>query len=70
MVEIFKTNIKSKREAEFLKNKIAGYFPFYDINFDLNDWEKIMRIECDEINSNKVIEIAEKNGFKIQALED
>ena len=70
MVEVFKTNIKTKRDVKLLIQKIAGDFPDYSINIDLDDRDKILRIESDsDIICTDVIDAVSGNGFHIQVLE-
>lgn len=45
MVEIFKTNVESLSRANIIVSKLLKQFPTYRINFDLNDCDKILRIE-------------------------
>lgn len=70
MVEVFKTNIKTKREVKLLIKKIAGDFPSCSINIDLDDCDKILRIESDsDIICTDVIDAVSGNGFQIQLLD-
>jgi len=43
MVEIFKTNIERKVEAKILLSKLLLEFSDLEINFDLEDCDKILR---------------------------
>ncbi len=44
-IEVFKTNVVKKREAKQLVEEMATRFPEYRINFDLEDCDKILRVE-------------------------
>jgi hypothetical protein len=46
MVEVFKTNVKYRDHASILVNQIHKIFPEYNSNFDLEDCDKILRVEC------------------------
>ena len=45
MVEIFKTNVRSIRKAKLIIQKLAEEFPAHRISFDLNDCNKILRVQ-------------------------
>lgn len=46
MVEVFKTNVKDYNQAKNLIDKIHIAFAHYKANFDLEDCDNILRIEC------------------------
>ncbi len=50
MVEIFKTNIESKQAAADILNSLQYAFPAYKMNFDLEDCDKILRVESSPID--------------------
>lgn len=56
MVEVFKTNIQGKRMAREILKILTETFPGYKINFDLEDKDRVMRVETAE-NSVEVIKI-------------
>lgn len=45
MVEIFKTTVERSEEAEQIILSLLEQFPDYKINFDLEDCDKILRVE-------------------------
>jgi hypothetical protein len=63
MVEVFKTNVQEVDDANILIQKLLKYFPNYKINFDLEDFDKILRIEGNHINAKVVLEIVWNNGY-------
>ena len=46
MIEVFKTNIQSQYEAKVILEELNFQFPDYAINFDLEDCDKILRVEA------------------------
>lgn len=54
MVEIFKTDIQSKQVAADLLNSLQLAFPNYKMNVDLEDCDKILRIESNTIDIRAV----------------
>ena len=57
MVEVFKTNVQSQFHANNLTEQISTAFVDYLANFDLEDCDNILRIECktDFIQSSMII---------------
>jgi len=45
MVEVFKTNIQEICEAKILSKLIEREFRNYEANFDLEDCDKILRVQ-------------------------
>lgn len=63
-VEIFKTNTTRKREAQRLRAELQNLFPLCKINFDLEDRDRILRVEGnrDDLDPNAIIKfMIEKN---------
>ncbi len=69
MVEVFKTNVKSTREAKVVIQKIASEFPLYKINFDLTDCDRILRVQGNTILENKIISIVTSLNHHCEILE-
>jgi hypothetical protein len=68
MVKVFKTNIDNAEEADSIKNKILEYFPYYKINFDLEDCDKILRVEVN-ISPNAIIDIVKERNYICEVLD-
>lgn len=47
MIEVFKTNVDNPEEAERLIAELKELLPLTSINFDLEDCDKILRVEPD-----------------------
>lgn len=69
MVEVFKTNVEKVHQATTLVNELRQHFPESKINFDLDDCDKILRIEGHHFLTDKVMVLLEENGFKCRLLE-
>lgn len=69
MVEIFKTNVQEKSEAKLLVGLLLGHLPENKINFDLDDCDKILRVEGENIEPVKVMMLVRSNGFDCEVLE-
>jgi hypothetical protein len=72
MIEIFKTNVETEREARLLKSFLSELFPTAKITFDLEDCDRILRIEMGDEPAEllKAAEILAKNGFFCEVLPD
>jgi hypothetical protein len=69
MVEVFKTNVQDRDLAEQLALILRGQFTFYKINFDLEDCDKILRVEGNQICVESVIEVLSTHGLECEVLE-
>lgn len=72
MVEVFRTNIQSKKEANFILGKLQTTFPLHEINFDLEDCDNILRMETKDhhIDVDPVITLITGHGYNIEVLPD
>ncbi len=68
MVEVFKTNVEQTEQSELLISEIIRHVPNSKINFDLEDCDKILRIEAESISNETIIELLQKNGFQAEVL--
>jgi hypothetical protein len=69
MVEVFKTNIRDKATASIILSDLNSIFPGGRINFDLEDCDNILRVECEKVIPEKVSEILVRRGFLCEVLE-
>ena len=72
MVEVYRTNIRDERQADFLVKRLQEKYPTYKINFDLEDCDNILRVEGKELSAQTehICGILEDFGFKANILED
>jgi hypothetical protein len=68
MIEVFKTNVQEVENTQEIIRKLLEHFPNYRINFDLEDCDKILRIEGSRINAKLVLELVSNNGYFCEAL--
>ena len=47
VVEVFKTNVNKRRQANRLLDAIHNAFGNHKANFDLDDCDRILRVQCD-----------------------
>jgi hypothetical protein len=69
MVEVFKTNVRSIREAKLIIQKLAEEFPRHKMNFDLSDCDRILRVQGQNILENKIISIVTALNYECEILE-
>lgn len=72
MVEVFKTNIQNWEQARAVLARIHKHFSGYRVNFDLEDRDKILRVESysDLVNAEPIIDIVNSFGFEAEVLPD
>lgn len=68
MVEVFKTNIDIELANQLL-SQLQKNFPDCRINFDLDDCDKILRIEGKTFQLEKVRFIVEAGGYECELLQ-
>ena len=69
MVEVFKTNVQNKIQAKQVIDLLKAAFSGAQINFDLHDCDKILRVEG--INSTycqTIVSDLASMGFKCEIL--
>ena len=69
MVEIFKTNVRKISESKILLQKLSEHFPDHKMNFDLSDWEKILRVQGEDISVEEITELLNKENYQCRVLE-
>lgn len=69
MIEIFKTNVQNKTQAKHIINLLKKVFSEAKINFDLNDCDKILRIDgSKKLHTQDIVKDLNKWGFKCEIL--
>jgi hypothetical protein len=69
-IEVFKTNVPHKTAAKKILSEITTLQPHYKCNFDLEDSDKVLRIEnaSGNVNNNLIFEILENNNYEVAVL--
>jgi len=63
IVEIFKTNVQKESDRDYVVAVIQNQFPDYKINFDLEDCDKILRIEGVDLQCDSVVDCVCSLGY-------
>jgi hypothetical protein len=45
MVEVYKTNVQFEHQALVVIDFLSGHFPMFRLNFDLEDCDRVLRVE-------------------------
>lgn len=67
--EIFKTNVQDVATAKKLILHLLKHFPGAKIHFDLEDIDRILRMEGNEFHPKKIVSLMEEEGFQCELLE-
>ncbi|MEO5910511.1 MAG: hypothetical protein ABIP95_06460 [Pelobium sp.] len=72
MVEVYSTNVKDIKQADFLLQQLGIRFPTYESNFDLDDCDNILRVKSvvEKIEVFQVIDFLNSFGFIATVLKD
>lgn len=66
---VFRTNIDDERKAVLAGRALMKTEGIHRVNVDLEDWEKVLRVECDpEIQPLKIEERISRLGFECSEL--
>ncbi|WP_333600542.1 hypothetical protein [Flavobacterium sp.] len=68
MIEVFKTNVQKVKQVASLTAILSDKFANFSIHFDLEDCDKILRVEGTSIPSEMIIELLNSNGFQCEIL--
>jgi len=69
MVEVFKTDVYEEEKSLAIVQTLLQYFPDNKINFDLEDCDKILRIEGENILSERIKELLNEAGHRCEVLD-
>jgi len=72
MVEIFRTNVKSKRLAGKILKALQANLPAFHFNFDLDDCDRILRVQSNgkPVECHKIMQIVQGHEIEISLFEE
>ncbi len=72
MVEVYKTSVQDHIQAKVVKMLLLAHNPFLEINFDLEDCDKILRIKNieDAVDISSVLQVLNETGIYVEVLAD
>jgi hypothetical protein len=69
-VDVYKTDVNNLQAANYLASILETYSPTSNISFDMEDCDKILRIEGEHLLPAKlVIQLLAQEGFHCQELD-
>jgi len=68
-VSIFKTNVRNEKQAREVKAYLLPLLTFCKINFDLEDRDKILRVEGTPTHNEIIEEVLDLLGYSCIELE-
>ncbi|HOZ86172.1 MAG TPA: hypothetical protein PL029_00375 [Bacteroidia bacterium] len=68
-VEIFRTNVLNSLQAQVLIAELLRRFPWYRINFDLEDRDRILRVEGQNILPHQIIALLNSLNFDCEIIQ-
>lgn len=69
MIEVFKTDVYEPERSIIIIQKLLEYFPDNKINFDLEDCDKILRVEGSNILPEKIMQMLNEEGYFCEILD-
>lgn len=69
MIEVFKTNVQEPSQAKKLVTLLREHIPNSKINFDLDDCDKVLRVEGKNLAVEKIVGLVKENGYICYVLE-
>ncbi len=69
-VLVFKTNILSDEDVEKIGRVLTSESNITRWNIDRDDIDKVLRIECDQLQPESVIKLLHDAGFECEELPD
>jgi hypothetical protein len=69
MIEVFKTNVKKRSDAKRVVSILLQHFPASKINFDLQDCDKILRIEGERFIVERIMRLVKESGYQCDVLD-
>ncbi|MEO5591630.1 MAG: hypothetical protein ABIR15_19905 [Chitinophagaceae bacterium] len=67
-VLILKTNIRYKKQVKTVASLLDGQGNISRWNIDLNDIDKVLRIEADDMELTEVVQLIQEAGFHCEEL--
>ncbi|MGN6645603.1 MAG: hypothetical protein ACTHJT_03645 [Cytophaga sp.] len=72
MVEVYKTSVQDHIQAKVVKQLLLAQNPSLEINFDLEDCDRILRIKNieDAVDISSVLKVLHETGIYVEVLQD
>jgi hypothetical protein len=71
MIEVFKTDVREPEHAQLLVGEIRRHFSTLEVNFDLDDCDRILRVRStDTVDASAIIELLKGFGYEAEVLSE
>ena len=67
---IFRTNIRRKSDFSKIRDSLLTSFGIRDCTIDLEDRDKVLRVECENVPIMAIVEDVVRHGFSCEELPD
>jgi hypothetical protein len=68
MIEVFKTNVETQDAVSSICGSICSRPGISSATFDLDDCDRILRVEGADLDSNQIKSLVEKMGYECEVL--
>lgn len=68
MIEVFKTSVREPCQADEVIRLLIRHFPGHKVNFDLEDCDRVLRMEGHRFSISRVKNLVRRQGFVCQVL--
>lgn len=68
MIKIFRTDVQTEFQVTEIINVLLSEFHNFNISIDLEDWEKILRVQGNGFNGKDVERIVQSQGYQCEEL--
>ena len=65
---VFRTSVSKRSDIRQINRIFREYPQINQWNVDFEDWEKVLRVECNEISANKIITLLRELNIYAQEL--
>lgn len=65
---VFRTSLKNKEEVNSIAGILNDTATIREWSVDLEDWEKVLRIECANIPPEKIIKLLHQEGIEAEEM--
>lgn len=69
MIEVFRTNVSTAQQANELICLLRNFLPGSTISFDLEDCDRVLRIDSEIMDADSVTSILTNRGFACCAMQ-
>ena len=69
-IEVFVTNVNTESEAEVILSKLRKKFSELDFSLDLEDCDKVLRVEGFRLNVEEIQTLLKINGFACDVMKE